>query len=277
MPVVKIIPAKSGAARIEKYIKNPDKTNPDLYFGNLCDTENVKQSFKAWNQAYKKPLRRENRSYYHIIISWNTEKDNISPEECRKMTEELCSQTALQDYPYFGTVHTDTPNHLHIHLVVNNCSIQGKSYQSTRSSTRQLKQIANEICEREGFIHSLTDIDKKASVFLTTAEAQLILKKDVTPWKDRLRYQIDEVLKIAKSKDEFVRDLEQRYQVKVLENQKGEFRFLSPDSGKEAEKPKPCPAKRLGTKYSRMSMEKIFQENLERTFSRREVKHGIRR
>lgn len=277
MPVVKIIPAKSGAARIEKYIKNPDKTAPEHYFGNFCDTEHVEQSFKAWNQAYKKPLHKEKRSYYHIIISWNTEKDKISPEECRKMTEELCSRTALKDYPYFGTVHTDTPNHLHVHLVVNNCSIQGKSYQSTRSSTRQLKQMANEICEEKGFIHSLIDIDKKASVFLTTAEAQLILKKNVTPWKDTLRYQIDEVLKTARSKEEFIRDMEQRYSVKVLENRKGELRFLSPDSGKEAAKPKPCPAKRLGSKYSRESIEKVLRVNLERMTSRKEVRHGIRR
>ena len=250
MPVIKIIPSHSRISRIESYLKNPNKTNPDNYFANLCDYDNVSESFQIWNQNFSVlPL---NRTYYHIIISYNP-KDAVSAEKCKEMTQELCERVSLKDYPYFGTVHTDT-DHMHAHVLVNNRSVFGKSYQSTRNSTRELKQIANEICLREGFLHSLVDIDKKANEYLTTTEAQLILKKKQLPWKEELRHQINEASKDSSTLLEFVSIMERRYGIRISENKKGEWRYHTKSSEK------PCPSRRLGEAYTREGIAQRIQQ-----------------
>lgn len=244
MPVVKIIPSKSKIRHVETYLKNPNKTKTELHFGNLCDHENVTQSFTQWNQCFA--LKLNKRTYYHMIISFHPE-DNVTAEDCMRIAQEVCERTKIKDYPYFGVVHTDT-DHMHNHIVINNSSIYGKSYQSTRDSTRELKKIANEICEREGLTHSVLDVDKKAKERLTTAETQMILKKKQMPWKEELRYQIQEVVQCAQSIEDFKKCLKERYGVTVSENKKREFRYHSP--GVE----KPCPARRLGDLYLKESI-----------------------
>ena len=46
MPIVKIIPSKSNPGRLEAYLKNPEKTEEGLWFGNLCDFDHVAESFQ---------------------------------------------------------------------------------------------------------------------------------------------------------------------------------------------------------------------------------------
>lgn len=251
MPIIKIIPSKSKISRIESYIKNPNKSNPNDYFGNFCDFDNVAESFQQWNQCFSSQTNK--RTYYHIIISFNP-KDQISPEQCRQITEELCYRTKLTDYPFFGTVHTNT-DHIHSHTIVNNCSIRGKSYQSTRSSTKKLQSIANEICKEYGFQHSVIDIDQKAKNRLTTAEAQIILKKKQLPWKEQLRYQIEESLLLSNTLEEFKINMNELFGIHVSENTKGELRFHTSHAQK------PCPARRLGDDYSRKNLTTRLKKN----------------
>ena len=250
MPINKIIPSQSRISAIESYVKNPNKTTQDNYFSNLCDEENVAKSFQQWNSCFNS--RANKRTYYHIIVSYNP-NDHITAEQCKEMTTELCERTKLSDYPYFGTIHTDT-NHIHSHIIVNNCSIYGKSYQSTRASTKELQNISNEICLRYGFEHSIINIESPAAERLTTAEAQIILKKKELPWKEQLRYQIKEALSFSSSLNDFVENMKAQFNVIVSANSKGEFKFLTDHAEK------PCPARRLGNNYCRESIEKQLSE-----------------
>ncbi len=252
MPVIKIIPSKSRVSRIEAYIKNPDKTDSETYFSNLCDEDNVTKSFQVFNKCFH--AQSNKRTYYHIIISYNP-KDHVTAEQCRQMTKDLCERTKLTDYPYFGAVHTDT-DHMHCHIIVNNCSVFGKSYQSTRASTKELQTIANEICLKNGFLHSVIDTETKAANRLTTVEAQMILKKKLLPWKEVLRYQIEEALQHSVTLNEFVCNMKKQFNVIVSENSKGELRFQTTQTKK------PCPARRLGNDYCRENIEKCLQKNL---------------
>ena len=246
MPIVKIIPSKSQTARIETYLKNPQKTNSELFFGNFCDFDNVTESFQQWNLCFQNIPNK--RTYYHIIVSFNP-KDNVTPEQCKAMADELFHTTKTSDYPFWGTVHTDT-EHIHAHCIINNCSITGKSYQSTRKSTQELQNIANEICAKHGFEHSIIDVTKKAKQRLTTAEAQIILKKKQTPWKDLLRYQIEQSLQLSHTLNEFTNNMKKLFNIDISQNAKGELRFHTEHSLK------PCPAKRLGNAYSKENLEK---------------------
>ena len=162
--------------------------------------------------------------------------------------------------------------------MVDNCSVYGKSYQSTRNSTEQLKELGNEICRREGYIHSIVDTKQKAAERVTDAEARIILEKGQIPWKDKLRYQLDEAMKHAASLAEFKERLNREYQIEVSTNRKGELRFLPPDFEKRkgSDRPKPCSARRLGDKYSRTALEETFRKN-QKLRQERSRKGGIHR
>ena len=77
MPIVKIIPSKSNPGRLEAYLKNPEKTEEGLWFGNLCDFDHVAESFQRWNENMGKADRPENRrnllsgGIVGISILWN--------------------------------------------------------------------------------------------------------------------------------------------------------------------------------------------------------------
>lgn len=89
----------------------------------------------------------------------------------------------------------------------------------------------------------------------------MILKRGKMPWKDLLRYQIDEALSVATSGEDFKRILKERFHVEATQNRRGDFRFLSTDPAENGGRTKPCPARRLGDKYSLSSLLTTFAEN----------------
>lgn len=268
MPIVKIKPEKRKAGQIEKYINNPQKTSEDLMYDNLCLAgENAAKQFEKFNEAFQKTKSRKSssRTYYHLIISFKTgpEGDKMSPKQCEEITQEILSRIpGLSQYPYFGCVHLDTASHLHSHTIINNCNIYGRSFQCSKAFLRQIKQIANAVCREYGLTHSIIDLDQKPAVRLTGEEAQMILKRDKTPWKDTLRYQIEDCLSKAVSTEQFIDTMRQRYQVSVTEGSRG-YRYLVPGQQK------PCPERRLGERYTKLSIEKTVTQNRERTERRK--------
>lgn len=261
MPIIKIIPAKSSIRSIEHYLKNEQKTKETLYFSNHCNESDVTSSFLSISKAFSKPTKSK-RTYYHIIVSFHPD-DHVNALQCKEILEKLCKHSPLDDYPYFGCVHTNT-KHMHAHIMVNNCSILGKSYQSTRQSTKQLMELANDLCLSYGFTNSIVDTNQKAAVRLSDAEAHMILKKKTLPWKEKLRYQIEEALLCSSTQEEFKNNLKTMYDVTVIENKKGEYRFLTSDSKK------PCPQRRLGNDYHKESLlKRLAKKNLnERSLTR---------
>jgi len=257
LPIVKIKPSKKkNAVQIEQYIKNPNKTSPDLYFDNLCIAhDDVSKQFQEFNTAMNKYESAYSRSYYHLIISFNTQEgaDKITPQECKEITKDILSCIpGLDDYLYFGTVHFDT-NHIHSHVIINNCNIYGYSFQCKKSYLRKMKEIANVICQERGLIHSITQIDRPAKATLSDPEAQMLLKRNEVPWKETLRFQIEDCMRRAGTLREFEDMLEQRYHVKAIQWKKG-YRYLMEGQTK------PCPERRLGEQYTKDYIQKVLSQ-----------------
>ena len=57
-----------------------------------------------------------------MIVSYNTTYEKISPEEVRDMVKDLCQRTKIDCYQWYLAVHTDRPDHMHAHVVINNVS-----------------------------------------------------------------------------------------------------------------------------------------------------------
>ena len=204
--------------------------------------------------------KKEGRTYYHIIISWNSQDDNISAKECHEMTCAICERSGLKDYPYFAAIHTDT-NSLHAHIVVNNINIRtGKSFQSTKQFRENIMQISNEISLARGYHNSVVDTEHKSKIRRSSAEVAILVKKNIVPWKDVLRANIDEALSKAENHKEFVKFMSEKA-VEIELDKKGEYRYLPYELYDDSSQMKPCHSRRLGTKYSKENMEKAFYKN----------------
>ena len=84
-----------------------------------------------------------------MIVSYNTTYEKISPEEVRDMVKDLCQPTKIDCYQWYLAVHTDRPDHMHAHVVINNVSYRGdrkqhvkagKSFQSTGKLRHELME-----------------------------------------------------------------------------------------------------------------------------------------
>lgn len=258
MPIIKIIPSTSKVFNIQRYIQNPKKTNSSLYLEHECCAKTAAKDFNLMRKIFKK---KDGRTYYHIIISWNSQEDNITTEDCCEMTREICEESGLKDYPYFAAIHTDT-EHLHAHIVVNNINIRtGKSFQSTKQFREDIMQIANKISKSRGYHRSVIDTKQKSKTQRSSAEIAISIKKNKMPWKDTLRSMINEALLKAENHKEFVRlMLENAVDIELDKN--GEYKFLPYELYEDPNRMKPCHSRRLGTKYSKENIEKAFQKNL---------------
>ena len=258
MPIIKIIPSKSKVSNIQRYIQNSQKTNSSLYIEHECSAKTASQDFNLMRKIFKK---KEGRTYYHIIISWNSQEDNINAEECREMTREICEQSGLKDYPYFAAIHTDT-EHLHAHVVVNNINIRsGKSFQSTKQFREEIMQIANDISRERGYHNSVIDTKQKSIIQRSSAEIAISVKKNIVPWKDVLRSMINEALLKAENHKEFIRLMSENA-IDIELDKNGEYKFLPYELYEDPNRMKPCHSRRLGAKYSKENIEKAFQKNL---------------
>lgn len=269
--MIKIMPSKGSVNAIRDYIMQEHKTSKEYAMASGCSIDDPERDFKTMQEAYENPRHPKERTYYHIIVSYNTKSEKIPPKDIQDMTEELCRNSKIDCYQWFGTVHKDAPNHLHCHIVVGNTAIQedkerhiekGKSFRSTQRFRRELMKEANQMCKKYGYEHSLVS-GRGKGVRETMAEKAIKAKNRKT-WKDELRQQIDIARSKADDLEEFREIMKESYDIEVMENQKGELRYIP--SSFEKNDPdciKPCHERRLGGKYSRTEIEQDIQRRRE--------------
>lgn len=270
MPVFKILPSKSSPRSLEKYIKNPDKTEESLWYGNLCIPEEiVTDQFREFNELVGRRPREDDRSHYHLIVSYNTGpgKDNMTPEQCRDLSVKILDRCGFSRFPYLLTVHTDKDTHLHAHIMLSATDVRAKQFHHSKADLKHMKELANEVCLEAGYCHSYIDQEKTAKVKLSAEEAQMLLKDEI-PWKVQLRYQIDQALDQAADLSEF-KKLLYKEGITLIDTPTA-FRYLMP--GQE----KPCPERRLGSGYTKSYIESMLQQK-QREFDQRELETNERR
>lgn len=272
MPVIKIIPSKASVHDIWTYVTQESKTSKDYIITSGCGMENPEQDFNTLNSAYENPEHRKERTYYHIIVSYNTKNEKIPPQDIKEMAEELCRKSKIDCYQWFSAVHyKDRPKHLHCHIVVGNTAIRdskefgvekGKCFKSNNAFRKKLMREANRMCKEYGYEHSIIS-ERGRGVRETLAERALKAKNKRT-WKDELRMQIDDARRNADSLESFKDIMEQSYHVKVIENKKGELRYV-PESFERNDPNciKPCHERRLGGAYAREKIERSIESRNE--------------
>ena len=115
MPLFKGCGCKAKPGKAIDYITDEKKAAIVTSYA-LDDNRDYATQFAETAQLFHKAHKYDSRKYYHFKHSFDP-KDNISPEEAHRLTEELAQQ-AFPDNEYIIATHTDK-HHVHCHIIVN--------------------------------------------------------------------------------------------------------------------------------------------------------------
>ena len=251
MPLFKGCGCKAKPGKAIDYITDEKKAAIVTSYA-LDDNRDYARQFAETAQLFHKAQRYDSRKYYHFKHSFDP-KDNITPEEAHRLTEELAQQ-AFPDNEYIIATHTDK-HHVHCHIIVNSISfVNGKMLHYSNSDYAKLKDLSNEIAAKYGY--STLDFRKPSADRIKSEERRVILKGG-TSWKEELREVIAEALKLCNNMDEFEKHLN-KYGVKIARNTAKTISFLHP------QKKKPIRGSKLGKAYTKEAIIHEFAESRNR-------------
>lgn len=225
MALIKAInPSKRSLSKGIKYISNPEKTEESLISGKDCDAQTALEEMKATKELYGKT---EGRQYKHFVQSFSPD-DPLDPSKAHQIGFEM-AQKAFPGYEVLIATHTDT-DHLHNHFIVNSVSFEtGEKYRQSINELLEIKEISNRICEREG-LHVMTEKNQIPGKALSMNEYQVAIKGE--SWKFKTMNDIDQTLDRTRSKEEFIKDMEDKgYKVKWT-NERKHITYTTPDGHK---------------------------------------------
>ena len=208
------------------------------------------QSALAEMQLTKERFRKtDGRQYYHFVQSF-AETDNLTPQEAHAIALEL----ARREFPGFEVLvatHIDT-DHLHSHLIVNSVSVQdGKKLHQSAADLRAHRLASDQICAAHG-LETLPQPEKQVrQKRMSSREYRSAAKGE--SWKFRLMNTIDQCMRYAETKDEFISLMEREgCQVRWTDSRKN-ITYTTPSGMK-------CRDDRLhDKKYTKEVMEHEFR------------------
>ena len=249
MPLFKGCGCKAKPGKAIDYITDEKKAAIVTSYA-LDDNRDYARQFAETAQLFHKAQRYDSRKYYHFKHSFDP-KDNISPAEAHRLTEELAQQ-AFPDNEYIIATHTDK-HHVHCHIIVNSVSfVNGKMLHYSNSDYAKLKDLSNEIAAKYGY--STLDFRKPSADRIKSEERHIVLKGG-TSWKEELREVIAEALKLCNNMTEFEKHLT-KYGVTIARNTAKTISFLHP------QKKKPIRGSKLGKAYTQELENSLLKEVL---------------
>lgn len=84
MPIIRILPSHRAVRGIYEYITRKDKTSSDYIFASGCSLDHPEEDFKDMADYFQKDKNERNRTYYHVIVSFNTKTREFHRKKCRK-------------------------------------------------------------------------------------------------------------------------------------------------------------------------------------------------
>lgn len=200
-----------------RYIQQEEKTTWEdrrLVSGWNCTAQSVCSEMQLTKERFHKT---DGRQYYHFVQSF-AETDDLTPQEAHAIALGLV-QREFPSFEVLVATHIDT-DHLHSHLVVNSVSFQDGRKLHQSAADLQTHRIANdEICAAHG-LEILPPPQKQVKQKrMSTREYRSAAKGE--SWKFRLMNTIDQCMRYAASKEEFISLMESEgYQVRWTDSRK---------------------------------------------------------
>lgn len=241
-------------ARVSAYVKQERKTEGQkLVSGINCSPQLSVQEFLATRQMHRK----ESLVYfYHYTQAFHPE-ENITGAAAHKLAKEF-AEKAWPGCEVLVATHTDA-DHIHSHFIVNAVRPDnGKMLRQGPTTLQHLRELSDELCMQCGYSVLPSQRQKKADG-LSAREYRSAAKGQ--SWKFRLMNTIENCMRYAGSREEFIRLMESEgYQVKWTKERKN-ITYTTPQGRK-------C-------RDDRLHVDKFWKEVMEREFRiREEIFHG---
>ena len=238
---------RGGMRAVLQYVMKEEKTadqDRHLVTGVNCQADSCCTEFISTKLQYGKD---DGRMYYHFVQSFHPEEP-VTPELAHQIALELAQQ--WKDYEIIVATHTDR-EHIHSHFIVNSVSFQtGRKLHFEKADLTQLRQVSDTLCIRHGL--SVCQPKRQQTVSRPT-QAEYRIAARGQSWKVRLAMQINEAMKYAVSREQFLELMESEgYTVLWTANRKS-ITYTTPDGYR-------CRDYKLhDTKYLKGAMEDEFR------------------
>ena len=193
---------RGGMSAVLRYVMKAEKTDCQgrhLVTGVNCQPASCRTEFISTKLQHRKG---GGRMYYHFVQSFHPE-ETVTPELAHRIALELARQ--WKDYEVIVATHTDR-QHIHSHFIVNSVSFQtGRKLHFEKADLTQLRQVSDTLCMRHGL--SVCQPKRQQTVSRPT-QAEYRIAARGQSWKVRLAMQINETMKYAVSREQFLELME---------------------------------------------------------------------
>ena len=236
---------RAGLSAALDYVMQEKKTEFEgrqLVTGINCQPEICYTQFISTKLQYGKC---DGKMYFHFVQSFHPD-ENITPEKAHAVALELAQQ--WKDYEVIVATHTDA-EHIHSHFIINSVSFEnGRKLHFEKDDLTQLRKFSDAICMRHGL--SICQPKKQQTSGIRQSEYHAAMRGE--SWKVALAIQIDECMKYAVNKEQFIELMQSEgYQVKWTDS-RANITYTTPDG-------KSC-------RDFRLHEEKYLKENMEYEF-----------
>lgn len=243
--------AQSGSSlhRVLDYVRQRKKTawkDHRLVTGHNCVAQSAFDEMMTTKWQFRKT---DGRMFYQFVQSFSPAED-VTPEEVHSIGLEL-AQRLFPEFEVVVATHVDA-DHLHNHLIVNSVSWKdGRKLHQNAADLQRQRQVSDAICAAHGL--TVLEPPKKhvQDKAMRPGEYRSAVRGE--SWKFQLMNTIDLCMRRAKTRAEFVQELERRgYRVR-WEPSRQYITYTTP-------KGKKCRDNRLHEdKYRKEVMEREFR------------------
>ena len=195
-----------------------------LVSGINCTGRNSILEFETTKAAHGKL---DGTNFYQYVQSFS-DREDITPQQAHEVAKEFAAR-AWPGMEVLVTTHCDTDN-VHSHFVINSVSFEtGLKLRQNPNTLIDLRQISDQICQAH-HLSVLPQKSKKQSKGMSAREYRSAAKGE--SWKFRLINVIDDCMRFAGSREEFVSLMKSEgYAVRWEESRKS-ITYTTPDGMK---------------------------------------------
>ncbi|WP_289227134.1 relaxase/mobilization nuclease domain-containing protein [Parabacteroides goldsteinii] len=159
----------------------------------------------------------DNGRYFYQYVQSFSPKDNVDYDKAHKIALKFAEKAWLE-HEVLVTTHCDR-NHIHTHFIINSVSFEtGKKLRQNPNTLKSLRKLNDEICTKYD-VTPLNPYTKVKEKRLSDGEYRMAMKGE--SWKFALMFTIDNVMKRAKTKQEFIDEMKKNgYEVSWTDERK---------------------------------------------------------
>ncbi len=180
--------------------KTVDSLTGERYVSGInCNGLNTYKEFMTTKLAN----HANNGRYFYQYVQSFSPKDNVDYDKAHKIALEF-AEKAWQGHEVLVTTHCDR-NHIHSHFIINSVSFEtGKKLRQNPNTLKTLRKLSDEICAKYD-VAPLKPYTKTKEKRLSDGEYRMAMKGE--SWKFALMFTIDNAMKKAKTKQEFMDEM----------------------------------------------------------------------